>query len=45
VAPMGLDKIIKKLEKEGYQTSPTSLNPTGFRTNCTIDNICKLFLN
>ena len=45
VAPMGLDKIIKKLEKEGYQASPTSLNPTGFRTNCTIDNICKLFLN
>jgi len=45
VAPMGLDKIIKKLEKEGYQASPTSLNPTGFRTNCTIDNVCKLFSN
>ncbi len=44
-APMGLDKIIIKLQKEGYQASPTSLNPTGFRTNCTIDNICKLFLN
>ena len=44
-APMGLDKIIKKLQKEGYQASPTSLNPTGFRTNCTIDNISKLFLN
>jgi len=45
VAPMGLENIIKKLEKEGFQASPTSLNPTGFRTNCTIDNICKLFLN
>ena len=45
VAPMGLDKIIKKLEKEGYQASSTSLNPTGFRTNCTIDNVCKLFSN
>ncbi len=45
VAPMGLDKIIKKLETEGYQASPTSLNPTGFRTNCTIDNVCKLFSN
>ena len=45
VAPIGLDKIIKKLEKEGYQASPTSLNPTGFRTNCTIDEISKLFLN
>lgn len=45
VAPLGLDKIIKKLEDGGYQASPTSLNPTGFRTNCTIDNICRLFLN
>jgi len=45
VAPMGLDKIIIKLEKEGYQASPTSLNPSGFRTNCTIDNVCKLFSN
>ena len=45
VAPIGLDKIIKKLEKEGYQASPTSLNPTGFRTNCKIDNVCKLFSN
>jgi len=45
VAPIGLDKIIKKLEKDGYQASPTSLNPTGFRTNCTIDNVCKLFSN
>lgn len=44
-APMGLEKIIIKLEKQGFQASPTSLNPTGFRTNCTIDNICKLFLN
>lgn len=45
VAPLGLDKIIKKLEDGGYQASPTSLNPTGFRTDCTIDNISKLFLN
>ena len=45
VAPMGLDKIIKKLKIDGYHASPTSLNPTGFRTNCTIDNVCKLFSN
>ena len=45
VAPLGLDKIVKKLEDGGYQASPTSLNPTGFRTDCTIDNISKLFLN
>lgn len=45
VAPMGLERIIKKLEEAGFQASPTSLNPTGFRTNCTIDKISKLFLN
>ena len=45
VAPIGLQKIIEKLEKNGFQASPTSLNPTGFRTNCTIDVIGKLFSN
>ncbi len=45
VAPIGLEKIIKKLEREGFQASPTSLNPTGFRTNCKIDTVCKLFSN
>jgi len=45
VAPMGLDKIIKKLEKEGYLASPTSLNPTGFRTNCKVNQICEFFAN
>jgi len=45
VAPMGLEKIIKKLEREGFQASPTSLNPAGFRTNCKIDTVCKLFSN
>ena len=45
VAPMGLDKIIKKIEKEGYLASPTSLNPTGFRTNCKVNQICEFFSN
>jgi len=45
VAPIGLDKIIKKLEREGFQASPTSLDPAGFRTNCKIDTVCKLFSN
>ena len=45
VAPMALEKIIKKLHDEGFQASPTSLNPTGFKTNCTIDKICKMFSN
>ena len=43
--PLALEKIIKKLEKQGFESSPTSLNPTGFRTTGTIENICELFLN
>jgi tRNA (guanine26-N2/guanine27-N2)-dimethyltransferase len=45
VAPIGLDKIIKKIETEGYLASPTSLNPSGFRTNCKIDQIGEFFKN
>jgi tRNA (guanine26-N2/guanine27-N2)-dimethyltransferase len=45
VAPMGLEKIIKKLEMAGFLASQTSLNPTGFRTNCKIKQICELFVN
>ena len=45
VTPMALEKIIIKLEKEGYLASPTSLNPTGFRTNCKVNQICSLFTN
>lgn len=45
VAPLGLEKIIKKIEKEGYLASPTSLNPTGFRTNAKINQVCEFFAN
>jgi len=45
VAPLSLEKIIKKLESEGYLASPTSLNPTGFRTNAKINQICEFFAN
>ena len=41
--PLALEKILKKLEKQGFESSPTSLNPTGFRTTGTIENICELF--
>lgn len=44
-APLALDKIIKKLQTKGLQASPTSLNPTGFRTDGTIDDVSKLFLD
>ena len=45
VAPLSLEKIIKKLESDGFLASPTSLNPTGFRTNAKINQICELFAN
>ena len=45
VAPLKLEKIIEKLQNQGYHASPTSLNPTGFRTNCPINQICEIFVN
>ena len=43
VSPLKLDKAISKLESNGFVASPTSLNPTGFRTNARIDEIFKVF--
>jgi len=43
MAPLGLDIAIEKLQQEGFKASPTSLNPTGFRTNCKINKIIKIF--
>jgi len=34
--------MIEKLQDAGFTASPTSLNPTGFRTDCSIDEIIKL---
>ena len=34
--------MIEKLQDAGFVASPTSLNPTGFRTDCSIDEIIKL---
>ncbi len=45
VAPLGLKLAISKLEEKGFLASPTSLNPTGFRTNCKIDKIIEIFAN
>ena len=44
-APIKMKDAIKVLQDTGYLASPTSLNPTGFRTNCGIDEIVKLFKN
>jgi len=43
VSPLRLDRAISKLESNGFIASPTSLNPTGFRTNARIDQILEIF--
>ncbi len=42
-APIKIKNAIKILQDSGFLSSPTSLNPTGFRTDCSIDKIVKLF--
>ena len=42
-APIPLEKIILRLQEAGFSASPTSFNPTGFRTNCKIDKIKEMF--
>ena len=44
-SPLKMKNAIKIINEAGFLSSPTSLNPTGFRTNCRIDNIIKLFEN
>ena len=41
-APLKMKNMIKKLQDAGFAASPTSLNPNGFRTDCSIDEIIKL---
>ena len=43
ISPPSLEKTIQKLEDNGFQASPTSLDPTGFRTDATIDKMEKIF--
>jgi len=40
--PLKMKNMIKKLQDAGFVASPTSLNPNGFRTDCSIDEIIKL---
>ena len=44
-APLGLEKAIKQLQNAGYSASKTCLNPTGFRTNAKINEICRILKN
>ena len=41
-APLRMKNMIKKIQDTGFVASTTSLNPTGFRTDCRIDEIIKL---
>jgi len=40
--PLKMKNMIKKLQDAGFVAGPTSLNPNGFRTDCSIDEIIKL---
>ena len=42
-APLKLSNAISRLESNGYKASMTSLNPSGFRTDCEIDEIIQIF--
>ncbi len=44
-APISMNNAISKLQKNGFDSSPTSLNNTGFRTNAKINQILEVFSN
>jgi len=45
ISPLKLEKVIEKLKNLGFSSSPTSLNPSGFRTNAMIHDIEKIFVD
>lgn len=42
-SPPKLDRVVDDLQKNGFLSSPTALNPTGFRTDASVDEIKKMF--
>ena len=42
-APLKLNDAVEKLKSQGFNASMTSLNPSGFRTDCEIDKIIEVF--
>ncbi len=42
-APLKLNDAIDRLKSNGFKASMTSLNPSGFRTDCEIDEIIQIF--
>ena len=44
-SPPKLEDLIQKLQDEGFDSSPTSFSPTGFRTNANVKQVLKIFSN
>jgi len=42
-SPPKLEKVILNLKENGFTSSITSFNPTGFKTNANINEIIKIF--
>jgi tRNA (guanine26-N2/guanine27-N2)-dimethyltransferase len=42
-SPIPLANVLDRLREEGFSSSPTSFNPTGFRTNATISKVKEIF--
>jgi len=42
-SPIPLVQVLKRLQEGGFLSSPTAFNPTGFRTNATINKIREIF--
>ena len=42
-SPPKLEKVISRLKENGFVSSITAFNPTGFRTNANINEIIKIF--
>jgi len=42
-SPMPLSRLVETLQSDGFLSSPTSFNPTGFRTDAPISKIRELF--
>lgn len=43
--PLSLEKCVEKLHKAGFMVSPTSLNPSGFKTDATMIEVLEVFQN
>jgi tRNA (guanine26-N2/guanine27-N2)-dimethyltransferase len=42
-SPIPLANVLDRLREEGFSSSPTSFNPTGFRTDATISKVKEIF--